>query len=65
MMITAINCSILDSTSTYDNDEMNIRAYKPTRFEPTVANLIKETRLACSSAQNLVKRGYNIRVEYT
>ena len=65
MMITAINCSILDSTSTYDYDEMNIRAYKPTCFEPTVEKLMKKTRHACMSAQNLVNRGHNIRVEYT
>ena len=63
MMTNAITCSILDSPSTSDDDDMNKGDSKSTRFEPTIKHLFMETRLDHRSERNLVMRGYNIRVK--
>ena len=60
MMITTINSSILESTTTSDDDEMNTSASKPTHVETTIQQLTKETRLSRRSELNLVRRGHNI-----
>ena len=52
-MITAITSSMLESTSTSDNDVMSIGASKLTRLEPTIKHLINETRLSRMEEHNL------------
>ena len=58
LMINAINCSMLESPSTSDNDyEMGNSVYKPEVLEPTIKKLTKETSLCRRESQNLVRRG--------
>ena len=59
-MITAINCSMLDSTSTFDNDETNTGVSKSAHLEITSKQLLRETILCCRAEWNLVSRGQNI-----
>ena len=61
MMINAITCSMLESPSTSDDDEMKNGASKSTCLEPTIKHLMRETRLCRRAARNLVRRGHNIR----
>ena len=61
MMITTINSSILESTTTSDDDEMNTSASKPTHVETTIKQLTKETILSRKSELKLVVRVHNIR----
>ena len=46
MMITEITCSMLESPSTSNDDDMRTGASKSTRSESTRKNLIKEKYLA-------------------
>ena len=62
-MVTDITCSMLESPSTYDYNEINTGVYKSTRLEPTIKHLMKETRLFCRAARNLVSMGHNIRAK--
>ena len=63
LMINVINCSMMESKSTYDFDERDNGDYKSTVLERTIKHSIKETSLGCRAAHNLVTRGQNIRVE--
>ena len=65
MKITAINLSMLEYPSTYDDDEMNTGYFKSTHFESKIKNLAKETRFGQRSTRNLVSRGQNIRLKYS
>ena len=48
---------MLDYPSSYDDDDMENGVSKSTRLEPTIKNIIKETRLFRRTARNLVRRG--------
>ena len=61
-MITAITCSMLDSPSTSDDDEMKTDVSKSTRLKPTKI-LMKEARIFCRASRSLVSRGHNIGVK--
>ena len=61
MIITTINCSIFETSTTSNDDEINTSASKPTHFEITIKQLRKETRLGRRSELNLVGRGHNMR----
>ena len=54
---------MLESPSTYENDEMGNGVSKSTVLEPTIKNLTKETRLCHREARNLARRGKNMRSE--
>ena len=45
LMITAINCSMLESPSTSDDEELSTGYYKSTHLEDTMKHLAKKTRL--------------------
>ena len=60
LMINATTCSILESPSTYDYDEMYNGVYKSTVLEPTIKRLVKETSHGRRAARNLVSRVQNI-----
>ena len=62
-MINKINCSLLESPSTSADDETNNGDSKSTLLEPTIQNLMKETRLFRRESRNLVRRGNNTRPE--
>ena len=62
-MRTEITCSMLESTSTSDNDEMNTYVYRLPCLKPEINYLMKETRLFDRSLCKLVKRGKNIRAK--
>ena len=61
MIITEINCSILESTSTSDDDETNKGISKPTWLEPTIKKLMKKTSLWYRAARNFLSMRHNIR----
>ena len=63
-MINAITCSLLESSSTSDDYEMNTGVYKSKHSKPTIKHFMKETRLGHRAACNLVNRVYNIRAKY-
>ena len=63
-MINAITCSMLESSSTSDDDEMNTGVYKSINSKPALKLFMKETRLGHRAACNLVNRVYNIRAKY-
>ena len=65
MIITGINCSFLDSPSNSDDDKMNTGISKSTRLEPKTKQLVKETRLFCRAARNLVRRIKYIRPKHS
>ena len=54
---------MLESQSTYDDDEMENGVYKSTRLEPTTKHLIKETSIYRRAARNFPSRGGNIGAE--
>ena len=60
--MNAINCSVLESPSTSDDDEMNNGVFKSTLLEPTIKLLLKETRLCRRTARNFLIRGHNIKI---
>ena len=60
-MIIAITCSILESSSNSDDDEMNTGVSKSTHFEPIIKQLTKEIGIFCREAHTLVRRGHNTR----
>ena len=62
-MITAINCSILESPSNSDDDDMNTCVYKSTNSGSTIKCLMKETRVGRRVARNLVGRGHSLRAK--
>ena len=62
-MITAITCSMLESLSTSDDDQMNTCDYISTLLEPKTKHLMKETLLDHRPARPFVRRGHNIRVK--
>ena len=60
-MINAITCSMLESPSTSDYNDMDNDVSKSKVLEPMIKHLMKETGLGCRAALNLVRRGKNIR----
>ena len=54
---------MLKSPPTSDYDEKENGVSKSTFLEPTIKHLTKETSLGSSAAQNLVRRGKNIKAE--
>ena len=64
LMINSMNCSMLASTSTSDDDEVNTGISKSTRLEYSIKYLMKGTRIGHRSSRNLVRRGHNIILKY-
>ena len=60
-MITAIICSMLESPSTSDSDEMTTGVSKSTCLEPRIKHLMKEKRIFSRAANKLVRRGEILR----
>ena len=46
LMINSVNCSMLESTSAYDNVETNNGVSVSTCLEPSIKQLMTETRLS-------------------
>ena len=63
IIITTIPYSMLEYPSTYYYDDMNTCASKSTGLEPTLKQIMKETRLGSMSARDLIRRRHNIRVK--
>ena len=61
LTINVITCSMLESPSTSNDDDMENDVYKSTPLEPTIKHLMKETGLCHREAHNLVSREQNIR----
>ena len=64
LIITAITCSMLESPSTYDNDEMKKVVSKSNFLEPTIKHWRKETIFWHRVESNLVRRGQNTKEKY-
>ena len=61
LTINAITCSILNFPFTSDDDEMENGVNKSIVLEPTIKNLMKETRLCHRAAGILVMSAQNVR----